>query len=79
MKPKNNIIYKIVIWIRFFINKHSISKRCFFSSRDIKSSNIMLVADTWIKLIDFGMAKRLYVKDMGFSTSTSTMVGTVKI
>ncbi len=39
----------------------------------------MLVADTWIKLIDFGMAKRLYVKDMGFSTSTSTMVGTVKI
>jgi serine/threonine protein kinase len=49
-------------------------------SRDIKSSNIMLVADTWIKLIDFGMAKRLYVKDMGgFSASTSTMVGTVKI
>ena len=50
----------------------------FVMHRDIKSSNIMLVADTWIKLIDFGMAKRLYVKDMGgFSASTSTMVGTV--
>lgn len=45
--------------------------------RDIKSSNIILISRTWIKLIDFGMAKRLYADDIGFSLSTSTMVGTV--
>lgn len=39
----------------------------------------MVVSNTWIKLIDFGMAKRLNVDDIGFSTSTSTMVGTVSI
>lgn len=49
----------------------------FVMHRDIKSSNIMLIANTWIKLIDFGMAKRLYVNEIGFSTSTSTMVGTI--
>lgn len=37
----------------------------------------MLVDQTWIKLIDFGMAKRLYIDDIGFSLSTSTIVGTV--
>lgn len=39
----------------------------------------MIVSKTWIKLIDFGMAKRLNVNEIGFSTSTSTMVGTVKL
>ena len=39
----------------------------------------MVVSNTWIKLIDFGMAKRLNVDEIGFSTSTSTMVGTVSI
>lgn len=39
----------------------------------------MVVSNTWIKLIDFGMAKRLNVDEIGFSTSTSTMVGTVNI
>ena len=38
----------------------------------------MLVSQTWIKLIDFGMAKRLFVDDVGFSLSTSTIVGTVR-
>jgi len=38
----------------------------------------MLINETWIKIIDFGMAKRLYVDNIGFSLSTSTMVGTVK-
>ena len=38
----------------------------------------MLVSQTWIKLIDFGMAKRLIVDDVGFSLSTSTIVGTVR-
>ena len=37
----------------------------------------MLISETWIKIIDFGMAKRLYVDNIGFSLSTSTMVGTV--
>lgn len=37
----------------------------------------MLVSETWIKIIDFGMAKRLHVDNIGFSLSTSTMVGTV--
>ena len=46
-------------------------------SRDIKSSNIMIVANKWIKLIDFGMAKRLFVNAIGHSHSTSTIVGTV--
>lgn len=38
----------------------------------------MLINETWIKIIDFGMAKRLYVDNIGFSLSTSTMVGTVR-
>ncbi len=38
----------------------------------------MLVDQTWIKLIDFGMAKRLYIDNIGnISLSTSTIVGTV--
>jgi serine/threonine protein kinase len=37
----------------------------------------MIISDTWIKLIDFGMAKRLIVKAAGYTPSTSTMVGTV--
>ena len=45
--------------------------------RDIKSSNIMVVSNTWVKLIDFGMAKRLYINGLGLSHSTSTLVGTV--
>ncbi len=45
--------------------------------RDIKSSNIMVVNGTWIKLIDFGMAKRLNATEMGLNLSTSTIVGTV--
>ncbi len=36
----------------------------------------MIVSKTWIKLIDFGMAKRLHVNDYGYS-NTNTMVGTI--
>ncbi len=46
--------------------------------RDIKSSNVMVVNERWIKVIDFGMAKRLNVDDMGLNMSTSTIVGTVR-
>ena len=50
----------------------------FVMHRDIKSSNIMLISNTWIKLIDFGMSKRLHVNGgIGNNHSTSTMVGTV--
>lgn len=45
--------------------------------RDIKSSNIMVISSTWVKLIDFGMAKRLYINGLGFSHSTCTLVGTI--
>ena len=37
----------------------------------------MIVSRTWIKLIDFGMAKRLHVNNYGFSQTTSTIVGTI--
>lgn len=46
--------------------------------RDIKSSNVMVVNERWIKVIDFGMAKRLNMDDMGLNMSTSTIVGTVR-
>jgi serine/threonine protein kinase len=48
----------------------------FVMHRDIKSSNIMLVSKTWIKLIDFGMAKHLEIKCHEVS-SASSMVGTL--
>jgi serine/threonine protein kinase len=37
----------------------------------------MVISNTWVKLIDFGMAKRLYINGHLNSYSTSTLVGTV--
>ena len=45
--------------------------------RDIKSSNIMVISGTYIKIIDFGLAKRVTSAYGPQADSTSTLVGTL--
>ncbi|CAF0873983.1 unnamed protein product [Brachionus calyciflorus] len=84
-EPMDKFIYKnrslneslIQLFTKQIVSAIAYMHSKFVMHRDIKSSNIMIVSNTWIKLIDFGMAKRLNVDEIGFSTSTSTMVGTI--
>jgi serine/threonine protein kinase len=45
--------------------------------RDIKSSNIIIINYTFVKIIDFGMAKKVQSPNQLQTDSNTTVVGTV--